>query len=82
MDALRAALPNLRVTVSDEFGIDADAKEAIAFAVLGYTTLRNQPAGLPSVTGAKAPRVLGAIAPHNLAELLTKLSLEEKAHSR
>jgi anhydro-N-acetylmuramic acid kinase len=60
---LRTALPGVRVALSDEFGIDADAKEAIAFAVLGAMTLAGRPAGLPRVTGARGPRILGAIAP-------------------
>ena len=51
------------VMPSDDFGIDADAKEAIAFAVLGYEALRGRPAGLPGVTGATRAAVLGAIAP-------------------
>jgi anhydro-N-acetylmuramic acid kinase len=73
VDGLRAELRELRVAVSDEFGVDADAKEAIAFAVLGYTTLRGKTAGLPRVTGASGPRVLGAIAPHDLATLLERV---------
>jgi anhydro-N-acetylmuramic acid kinase len=77
LEALGAYLPGVRVAVSDEFGIDADAKEAIAFAVLGYTALRGRAAGLPRVTGARGPRVLGSIAPHDLASLLERVRLEE-----
>jgi anhydro-N-acetylmuramic acid kinase len=60
---LRERLHGWNVTVSDALGVDADAKEAIAFAVLGFMTLQGRPAGMPSVTGAAGPRVLGAIAP-------------------
>ncbi|MBV8369178.1 MAG: anhydro-N-acetylmuramic acid kinase [Candidatus Eremiobacteraeota bacterium] len=70
VEGLRTQLPGLQVSISDEFGIDADAKEALAFAVLGYTTLRGRAAGLPHVTGARGARVLGAIAPHHLDALL------------
>ena len=77
LDGLRAQLPGVRVAVSDEFGVDADAKEAIAFAVLGYTTLCGRAAGLPRVTGARGPRVLGAIAPHHLDALLERVRLED-----
>jgi anhydro-N-acetylmuramic acid kinase len=66
------------VMPSDDFGIDADAKEAIAFALLGYEALRGRPAGLPAVTGAERAAVLGAIAPHNLGDLLRKIERETK----
>jgi anhydro-N-acetylmuramic acid kinase len=61
---------------SDEFGIPSDAKEAIAFAVLGYETLRGRPASVPGATGAQRPAVLGAIAPFALAPLLAKMAAE------
>jgi anhydro-N-acetylmuramic acid kinase len=80
VEGLRTLLPGVRVAVSDEFGVDADAKEAIAFAVLGYTALRGRTAGLPRVTGASGPRVLGAIAPYELDALLDRLHREEEAH--
>jgi anhydro-N-acetylmuramic acid kinase len=52
-------LPSLRVHRSDEFGLDVDAKEAIAFAVLADRTMHGLPGNLPSVTGARRPVVLG-----------------------
>jgi anhydro-N-acetylmuramic acid kinase len=61
---------------SDLYGIDPDAKEAVAFAVLAYETLRGRPASLPGATGALRPAVLGAIAPWGLAALLAKISGE------
>jgi anhydro-N-acetylmuramic acid kinase len=70
LHALRAELAGTPVVVSDELGVDADAKEAIAFAVLGYAALCERPAGLPAVTGARGSRVLGAIAPAGLRRLL------------
>jgi anhydro-N-acetylmuramic acid kinase len=45
---------------SDLF-FDGDAKEAVAFALLGHLTLHGQPGNLPAATGARGPRVLGAI---------------------
>jgi len=77
VEGLREHLRGVRVALSDEFGVDADAKEAIAFAVLGYTALRGRTAGMPRVTGASGPRVLGAIAPHDLAALLERVRREE-----
>lgn len=47
----------------DELFFPGDAKEAVAFALLGYLTLRGQPGNLPTATGAGGPRVLGAVTP-------------------
>jgi anhydro-N-acetylmuramic acid kinase len=40
-----------------------DAKEAVAFALLGYLTLHGQPGNVPAATGASAARVLGTVTP-------------------
>ncbi len=76
LDGLRRALPRIAVVTSDAFGIDPDAREAIAFAVLGYECLRGRAAGIPKVTGARGPRLLGAIAPHELESLLARIARE------
>jgi anhydro-N-acetylmuramic acid kinase len=47
----------------DEVFFDGDAKEAVAFALLGYLTVHGQPGNIPAATGARGPRVLGAITP-------------------
>jgi len=47
----------------DELFFPGDAKEAVAFALLGYLTVHGQPANLPAATGARGARVLGAITP-------------------
>jgi anhydro-N-acetylmuramic acid kinase len=52
-------LPTLRIHASDEFGLNVDAKEAIAFAVLADHTMHGLPGNLPSVTGARRAVVLG-----------------------
>lgn len=54
-------LPKLRFHRSTEFGLDVDAKEAIAFAVLADRTMHGLPGNLPSVTGARRPVVLGKV---------------------
>lgn len=47
----------------DELYFPSVAKEAVAFAMLGWLTLHGQPGNLPAVTGARGPRVLGSIIP-------------------
>jgi anhydro-N-acetylmuramic acid kinase len=63
MGNLAALLPDTKISTTNEHGIDADAKEAIAFAVLAYRTIHGRPGNLPSATGAKHPVVLGKITP-------------------
>ncbi len=58
---LAAFLPGVRQSSSADFGIDVDAKEAIAFALLAHETWRRRPSNLPSATGARRPVVLGKI---------------------
>jgi anhydro-N-acetylmuramic acid kinase len=60
---LAAELPGVRIVPSDELGAPRDAKEAIAFALIGWQTLHGLPATLPACTGATGARVLGAIVP-------------------
>jgi anhydro-N-acetylmuramic acid kinase len=60
---LGAELPGVRFVPSDDLGAPRDAKEAIAFALIGWQTLHGLPATLPSCTGAHGPRVLGTITP-------------------
>jgi anhydro-N-acetylmuramic acid kinase len=47
----------------DELFFPGDAKEAVAFALLGYLTLHGQPGNVPAATGAGGSRVLGAVTP-------------------
>jgi anhydro-N-acetylmuramic acid kinase len=59
MAHLSASLPELAISSTADHGVDADAKEAIAFAVLAYERWRGKPANLPSATGARHPVILG-----------------------
>ena len=52
-----------RVVTSDYYGLDVDAKEAVAFALLGYLTLEGEAGNLPGVTGASHPVLLGDLTP-------------------
>ena len=47
----------------DDLFFNGDAKEAVAFALLGYLTLHGQPGNLASCTGARGARVLGSVTP-------------------
>ena len=62
---LRALLGSRGQTLRrfDELFFTGDAKEAVAFALLGYLTIHGQPGNLPAATGAAGRRVLGQITP-------------------
>lgn len=51
----------VRVYTGDEMGINSDAKEAVAFALLAFYTMNKCPNNLPCATGAKRSAVLGKI---------------------
>lgn len=63
MRRLQRRLAGKKVGRTDELGIDADWVEAFAFAWLARQTLLGLPGNLPDVTGARGPRILGAIYP-------------------
>ncbi|MGG1658146.1 anhydro-N-acetylmuramic acid kinase [Brevibacillus sp. NRS-1366] len=59
---LQSQLPaGITVTTTQQFGMPDDAKEAVAFAILGHETLMGRPSNVPSVTGAKRAVPLGNI---------------------
>jgi len=60
---LEAAWPDAEHRDFDELFFDGDAKEAVAFAYLGYLTWTGRPGNEPGATGAAGPRVLGSITP-------------------
>lgn len=63
MDRLGELLAPLAVETSERYGIAPSLVEAVAFAWLARRTLQELPGNLPSVTGARGARVLGAIYP-------------------
>jgi anhydro-N-acetylmuramic acid kinase len=63
MQRISAHLPDIRVATTSALGIDPDWVEALAFAWLARQTLHHAPGNLPSVTGARGKRILGAIYP-------------------
>ncbi|MBS7816211.1 anhydro-N-acetylmuramic acid kinase AnmK [Wohlfahrtiimonas chitiniclastica] len=54
-------LPMLKVKTQEDIGLNSDAKEAVAFAVLGHQTLNRQPSNLTTATGAAHSMILGNI---------------------
>jgi anhydro-N-acetylmuramic acid kinase len=63
MSLLSQALPEVDVASTEARGLPPLQVEAAAFAWLARQTLLNLPGNLPAVTGARGPRVLGAIYP-------------------
>lgn len=62
MGELSARLPEgVRLRRYDEFGIPAEAREAVAFAVLGHQTMHGRATGVPGATGASRSAVQGKI---------------------
>lgn len=61
MDALKDYLPDLQIKTHTDFGVPNEAKEAMAFALLGYETLHGRPSNVASATGARRSIVLGKI---------------------
>ncbi len=60
---LQSLLPSVPVSATDEIGLSADFKEAIAFAVLAYWRQLGIPGNLPSATGAPHEVLLGEVYP-------------------
>lgn len=60
---LRRELEAVKIRTTDEFGIDVDAREAVAFAILAWATIQGTASNVPSATGAAEPVVLGKIVP-------------------
>ena len=63
MAMLQDAVAPLSISLhfSDEFGVPAEAKEAVAFALLAHETWHRRPSNVPSATGAQRPAILGKI---------------------
>lgn len=60
---LQNELSSIPVYTQNDLGYSSDAKEAIAFAVLGYATLTHHFSNVKNATGAKESVILGNITP-------------------
>lgn len=61
VELLKRLFGEIPVVLIDEFGISAEAREALCFAVLANETLSGNPSNVPSATGAAYPAILGKI---------------------
>lgn len=52
-----------QVCIFDALYFDGEAKEAVAFALLGYLHISGRAGNVPSATGARGPRLLGSLTP-------------------
>ena len=64
MEYLQKYLPGKIVQPTDILGLSTQDVEGAAFAWLAKQFVERLPGNLPSVTGAKGPRILGALYPH------------------
>ena len=60
----RGEVPPAVVRFDDVF-FDGEAKEAVAFALMGYLHLTGRSGNVPSATGARGPRTLGTYTPRS-----------------
>ncbi len=60
---IREELEGTPVEAGEALGIDPDAREAVAFAVLAWAHLTGRSGNVPGATGAGGPRVLGSYTP-------------------
>ena len=63
MARLASLLAPRRVASTETLGLHPDWVEAVAFAWLAHACLMGRPGNLAAVTGARGPRILGAIYP-------------------
>lgn len=61
MQILARCTPQQRLTTTAEYGIDADFKEALAFALLAWQTVKGKPGNVRTATGASRAVILGKL---------------------
>jgi anhydro-N-acetylmuramic acid kinase len=61
MFALAKEVAPRRLGMTADEGVAVDQVEALAFAWLAREALAGRPGNLPAVTGARGPRILGAV---------------------
>lgn len=63
IDALSASIAPVRVERFDDLYYNGEAKESVAFALLGLLHLARRPGNVTGATAARGPRVLGKLTP-------------------
>ena len=63
VEMLAGQLGGVRIRTTDELDVNADAKEAVSFAMLASLTIDSLPGNAPAATGAARPVILGNITP-------------------
>jgi anhydro-N-acetylmuramic acid kinase len=63
VNLIAQGLLDITVRTSEYYGIPANMKEAVAFAILGNETVCGMPANVPRATGATHAVILGKITP-------------------
>ncbi len=58
---IRGHLPEVEVLTAKQVSVDGDTVEVVAFAILAYQMLRGRQGNIPTVTGARAPAILGKL---------------------
>lgn len=61
LELIRNEIPEVTVMTQEEHGFSSEAKEALAFVILGNQTYHRSPSNVPSATGAKKSVILGQI---------------------
>jgi anhydro-N-acetylmuramic acid kinase len=61
LSQLKEALPHIKVSTHEDYGIPRDSWEVYAFAVLGYLAFHHITGNIPNATGASRAVVLGRI---------------------
>ena len=62
-DYMKEQLPNTRITMIDEIGVPAGAKEALSFAQLGMECFVGRPVIVPKRVETDTPAIIGKIQP-------------------
>ncbi|HEY4716025.1 MAG TPA: anhydro-N-acetylmuramic acid kinase [bacterium] len=61
MDLMKKRFYPLPVKTFEDYSLNSDSAEALAFSLLAYLTYNGLPGNIPSATGAEMPAVLGKI---------------------